>query len=84
MKTGGRRHLRKHLDYKRWKKRLIEQGNRRYPISGVYEKEGRYLWYSYHNKHLKIVSRKAVRNYKGDISNGSYYKKIYDYRWQCY
>ncbi len=32
-------------------------------------------------KLYKRVSNKKVRNYKGDISNGGAYKKVFDYWW---
>ena len=33
-------------------------------------------------KHIKRVSNRKVRQYKEDISDGGYYRKIYDYWWE--
>lgn len=40
-------------------------------------KKSRYSYYSY----LKKYSNKKIRQYKGEISNGNYCKKIYDFWW---
>ena len=48
------------------------------------EDKHHFTWYSYHSKyHRKTVAR-HVRKYKGEISNGSMYRKIYDYVYACY
>ena len=40
--------------------------------------------HSYSNKYSRRVAERMVRKYKGEISNGSNYKKIYDYQWSCW
>lgn len=36
----------------------------------------------YYKRYLKKCSHKAVRIYKGDISNGNWYRKIFEYQWK--
>ena len=40
--------------------------------------------HSYNNKYSRKVAERMVRKYKGEISNGSNYRKIYDYQWSCW
>lgn len=39
--------------------------------------------YSCNKKWLRKVAEERVRNYKCGISNGSMYRKIFDYFWEC-
>ncbi|MBQ7704402.1 MAG: hypothetical protein IJT73_03100 [Selenomonadaceae bacterium] len=39
--------------------------------------------YSFNNKWLRNFAERVVRRYKGEISNGSMYRKIFDYQWGC-
>lgn len=41
-------------------------------------------YYSRARKVLRNLSNKRVRSYKGEISNGSHYKKIYDFYWNLF
>ena len=45
---------------------------------------GRFEKYSYHNKFSRHFAKKHVRRYKEDIGNFSFYKKIFDYEWDCW
>lgn len=45
---------------------------------------GRFKKYSYHNKFSRFFAQKAVRRYKDDIGNFSFYRKIFDYEWECW
>lgn len=45
---------------------------------------GRFKKYSYHNKFVRFFAKRAVRQYKGDIGNFSFYRKIFDYEWDCW
>lgn len=44
----------------------------------------RFKKYSYHSKILRNCSNRAVRRYKKEIGNFSYYRKIFDYEWSCW
>ena len=48
------------------------------------ENKGFYQFWSYHNKHLRRLAAKCVRRYLDDIGNHSFYRKIYDYQWNCW
>ena len=40
--------------------------------------------HSYNKKWLRNFAERRVRKYKGEISKGSMYRKIFDYVWECY
>lgn len=44
---------------------------------------GRFKTYSCNSKILRNYGNRAVRRYKDDIGNFSYYKKIFDYYYNC-
>ena len=48
------------------------------------EDKHHFTWYSYHSKYHRKTAARHVRKYKGEISNGSMYRKIYDYVYACY
>lgn len=54
-------------------------------MSGVWKKEGRLLWYSYHNKWFRRYSDRVIRGQPLiEIPSGGWYKKIFDYDWACW
>jgi hypothetical protein len=63
----------------------IEGYRQKLPISKPYYKR---LYRGNHtpsrSKYYKKYANHIVRKYKGDIHNGSQYKKIYDYWWELY
>ena len=68
------------------KRRLIKKFNKRTYYSrrvDFDEKKGRYvkIWDSDRSKHFRRSSNRAVRHYRGEISNYSGYRKIYDFWW---
>ena len=46
--------------------------------------KGCYVFWSYHNKYLRRLAAKSVRKYSGDLGDNSFYRKIYDYEWNCW
>lgn len=54
-------------------------------LSSLNYDEGKhqFTWHSYHSKYHRKTAARHVRRYKGDIANGSMYRKIYDYVWEC-
>lgn len=46
------------------------------------EDKHHFTWYSYHSKYHRKTAARHIRKYKGEISNGGMYRKIYDY-YQC-
>lgn len=56
-----------------------------YKISGIFiNNEGRYEYYSYHDKAWKKICTKATRRKIEEISDGCSYKKYFPYRYMCY
>lgn len=56
-------------------------------IDGKWQETGSHIKYpkaSNRQRFLKRQSNKMVRRYKGAISSGNAYKKIYDYWWKLY
>lgn len=55
-------------------------------MAGVWERrDGQLVWFSYHNKFFRKYSDSILRNnIDMSIPNGSWYKKIFDYSWQCW
>ena len=57
-------------------------------ISGCYydENKNRYIFYSYHNQYFRNQANKAIRKLSNEdnLSNGSFYKKVYDYECMCW
>ena len=45
-------------------------------------KKHQFKWVSYHYKYHRKMAAQYVRRYKGEIADGSMYRKIYDY-YQC-
>ena len=80
-------HNRKSIDNHKLLKRLKfnPEETRRYPFVGVYfdKQKQRLRTYSYNKKFVRQWCASAVRRYKDDISSGSMYKKIREYRWEC-
>ena len=48
------------------------------------EVKHQFTWHSYHSKYCRKTAARHVRKYKGEITNGSMYRKIYDYVYACY
>lgn len=48
------------------------------------EEKHQFTWHSYHSKYHRKTAARHVRKYKGEISNGSMYRKLYDYVYACY
>ena len=48
------------------------------------EDKHHFTWHSYHSKYHRKTAARHVRKYKGEIANGSMYRKIYDYVYACY
>ena len=46
-------------------------------------KKHQFKWVSYHSKYHRKTAARHVRRYKGEISNGGMYRKIYDYYQSC-
>ncbi len=42
-----------------------------------------FVRYSYNVKGLRREAERKLRRYKGEIVNGSMYKRIFDYQWSC-
>ncbi len=40
--------------------------------------------YSYQSKYKRKLAARAVRRYRGEISSGGMYRKIFDYVWECW
>lgn len=87
---NGRGYHRRHNGRKRKrqdKERLeyaMENPSRCSKLAGVYEKNGRLEWYSYHQKCFRKQSDAVLRSKPNlEIPSGSHYKKIYDYAWEC-
>lgn len=39
--------------------------------------------YSHNCKELRIEINRRIRRYKGEIGNNSYYRKMFEYKWDC-
>lgn len=54
-------------------------------LSGCWfdEDKGRYCFYSYNSSYLRNVANRHVRRFSGDVGNHAFYRKIYDYAWEC-
>ena len=46
-------------------------------------KKHKFKWVSYNSKYHRKTAARRVRRYKGEITNGGMYKKIYDYFQSC-
>ena len=46
-------------------------------------KKHQFKWVSYNSKYHRKTAARHVRRYKGEISNGGMYRKIYDYYQSC-
>lgn len=48
------------------------------------EEKHQFTWHSYHSKYHRKTAARHVRKYKDEIADGSMYRKIYDYVYECY
>ena len=63
----------------------FENPSRCSKLSGVWERKGQLVWYSYHVQWFRKYSDSVIRGQPLlEIPTGSWYKKIYDYCWQCW
>lgn len=54
-------------------------------MSGVWKREGRLVWYSYHNKWFRKYSNRVIRGKPMlEIPSGGWYRKIFDYSCVCW
>lgn len=56
-------------------------------VDGKWIEVGNHIKYpknSNAQKYLKRISNKKVRKFRGDISSGNAYRRIFDYRWELY
>ena len=55
-------------------------------LAGIYydPERQRFDEYSYQSKYKRKLAARAVRRYRGEISAGGMYRKIFDYCWECW
>lgn len=78
------RYHRKYLGRSRYYTKY--QNNRGYHCKSYKREDGRIIKYynSPYCKWYKKYSNRVIRNYKGEINNGSFCFKLYDYWWTIY
>lgn len=55
-------------------------------ISGIFrwERHDYFVEFSYHKKFVRQWANRRVRRYKGEVADHSFYRKIFDYEWECW
>ncbi|MBQ6006344.1 MAG: hypothetical protein IJT57_05060 [Selenomonadaceae bacterium] len=55
-------------------------------IAGMFRSKwsSRVREYSYNKKFIRRYANRHVRHYSGEIGNHSFYRKIFDYEWECW
>lgn len=48
-----------------------------------FSRVARVVEYSYNKKFIRHWANKRVRRYGGEVGNHSFYRKIFDYAWEC-
>lgn len=49
-----------------------------------FSRAARVVEYSYNKKFVRRWANKRVRLYSGEVGNHSFYRKIFDYKWECW
>lgn len=81
-RSNGRKRKRKDIARARY---ALKNPSRCSKMSGVWEKDGRLVWYSYHIRWFRKYSDSVIRNKATlEIPNGGWYRKIFDYSWACW
>ena len=54
-------------------------------IAGIFHSclSSRVVEYSHNKKFVRHWANKRVRRYDGEVGNHSFYRKIFDYAWEC-
>ena len=54
-------------------------------LAGIFRscRAARVVEYSYNKKFIRHWANKRVRHYGGEVGNHSFYRKIFDYQWEC-
>lgn len=79
-----------HKENKMWQRKAIDQEKMRKLQERTWEfvwDRGSHLQRSYYSRRRKVllrVSNKKVRKYRGDLVNGSHYKRVYDLYWNLF
>ena len=54
-------------------------------LAGIFRssRTSRIVEYSYKKKFIRCWANRRVRVYRGEVGNHSFYRKIFDYAWEC-